>query len=333
MRDALVIGGMEVKPGALQDIKLKVSEQVTSTPVFIPVTVLHGAEPGPRIFVTAAIHGDEINGVEMIRRIRAEIRPGRVRGTLLLVPIANPISFMMQSRDLPDGRDLNRCFPGSSRGSMASMMAAAIFRKVVRASDFGIDIHTAARGRENYPHVRADLSVPVVRRLAFAFGTEVIVDMPGTKGMLRYAATRKGVPTIVYEAGSPMRFQNRLVVRGLEGIRNVLADLGVYPFRRKSPRAQVVVKERQWIRARQGGILMLKVRPGDIIEEGEIVAVNTKPLGAEVREIRAPFAGLVVGTTTVPMVHPGSAVCHLVHLGRRHRTVARLLRPPRNLFE
>ena len=333
MREPLTIGGIEVPPGTHRDLKLKVSEHVISTPVFIPVSVFHGARPGPRVFVTAAVHGDEINGVEMIRRIRSQIRVDRVRGTLVLVPVANPLALMSQERKLPDGRDLNRSFPGKSRGSMASSMAWSIFRKVVRGSDFGIDLHSAARGRTNLPHVRADMSVPVVRRMASAFGTEIVVDMPGRKGMLRHAATRKGIPTIVYEAGEPMRFQRRLVHLGVVGIRNMLANVGLYPFRRRPPKFHVVVEEREWIRARRGGILMMKAWPGDIVREGDVIAVNTQPTGVEVREITAPFDGLVLGTTTVPLVHPGSAVCHLVKLGRRLSTVKKLLKRPRLLFQ
>jgi len=272
MRDPFVIAGMQVRAGTRKDVKLRISEQVTSTPVFIPVTVFHGPVPGPRAFVIAAVHGDEINGVEMIRRVRAGLDPRRVRGTIILVPIANTISFMMRQRDLPDGRDLNRSFPGRQRGSMASMVASALFRKIVAGSDFGIDIHTAALGRTNYPQVRGDLRISGVRRLARAFGNEVIIHMRGGEGMLRRAATARGIPTIVYEAGEPLKFQERLVERGVRGIRNVLREMGMTSGARPRTRFQIVVRERTWIRARRGGILILKVRPGDIIEKGTVIA-------------------------------------------------------------
>jgi predicted deacylase len=322
---AFEIAGMKVPAGRRKDLKVRISEFYTATPVFIPVTVAHGARAGPVLYVTAAVHGNEINGVEMVRQVRGLVDPAKLRGTLILVMIANPIAFLTMTRDLPDGRDLNRFFPGRDRGSMASNIADAIFTKVVRLADYGIDLHTAATGRTNLPHVRADLKSPVLRRLSSAFGCEVVFDMPGEEGMLRRAATQAGVPTIVYEAGEPLKFQKSLIRRGVDGICNVLADLRMYPFERVSPAFQIVVDDHRWIRAQRGGILNLHVKPGDIIEKGNVIAVNTKPFGTETRRIIAPHTGLVVGCTTVPMVIPGSAVCHLVSLGSRTGVVRRLL--------
>jgi predicted deacylase len=208
---------------------------------------------------------------------------------------------------------------------MASLIADAIFTKIVRKADFGIDLHTAAAGRTNLPHVRADLRSPTLRRLSSAFGCELVFDMPGEEGMLRRAASRAGVPTIVYEAGEPLKFQKTLIRRGVEGILNVLADLRMIEVERVRPPFQIIVEDHRWIRAKRGGILNMQVKPGDIIERDEVIAVNTKPFGTEVRRIRAPYAGLVVGCTTLPMVIPGSAVCHLVSLGARAGVVRRLL--------
>jgi predicted deacylase len=327
------IAGMKVPAGRRKDLKIRISEFYTATPVFLPVTVTHGRRSGPVLYVVAAIHGNEINGIEMVRQVRAMIDARRLRGTLILVMIANPISFLNMSRDLPDGRDLNRYFPGRERGSMASLIADAIFTKIVRKADFGIDLHTAAAGRTNLPHVRADLRSPVLRRLSTAFGCEVVFDMPGEEGMLRRAASRAGVPTIVYEAGEPLKFQKPLIRRGVEGILNVLADLKMYEVDRVRPSFQIIVEDHRWIRAKRGGIVNLQVKPGDIIEKNEVIAVNTKPFGTEVRRIRAPYSGLVVGCATLPMVIPGSAVCHLVSLGPRSAVVKRLLERQALAFE
>lgn len=327
------IAGMKVSAGHRKDLKIRISEFYTATPVFLPVTVAHGRRPGPAVYVVAAIHGNEINGIEMLRQVRSMIDARRLRGTLILVMIANPISFLNMSRDLPDGRDLNRYFPGRERGSMASLIADAIFTKIVRKADFGIDLHTAASGRTNLPHVRADLRSPSLRRLATAFGCEVVFDMPGEDGMLRRAASKAGVPTIVYEAGEPLKFQKRLIRRGVEGILNVLADLKMYDFERVRPAFQIIVEDHRWIRAKRGGIVNMQVNPGDIIEKNEVIAVNTKPFGTEVRRIRAPYAGLVVGCATLPLVIPGSAVCHLVSLGSRAGVVRRLLERQALAFE
>lgn len=327
------LGGLRVLPGQRSDIRVKISELYTALPVMIPLTIVNGAHPGPRLFVTAAIHGNETNGIEMVRRIRADVDPKALKGVILLVAIANPIAFMNLSRDLPDGRDLNRFFPGRELGSMASHIAAALFDKVIRRADVGIDLHTAAAGRTNLPHVRADLKFPQVRRLAAAFGCEVIFDMAGEKGMLRHAATQIGIPTIVYEAGEPMKFQPNLIARGVTGIKNVIAELGMYDFPRTSPGFQVNVDDHKWIRAERGGILMMQVRPGDLVEKGDVIAVHTKPFGAEVMRLKAPHSGLVVGTTTMPMAIPGSAVCHLVKLGSRFRPMKAMLKKKPLLFE
>jgi predicted deacylase len=327
------IAGMTVAPGRRKDLKVRISEFTTAMPVFIPVTVIHGSRPGPTLYVTAAVHGNELNGIEMVRHLRAEVDARQLRGTIILVLIANPIAFTALSRDLPDGRDLNRFFPGRDRGSMASHIADAIFTKIVRICDYGIDLHTAAAGRTNLPHVRADMSSPVLRRLACAFGCEVIFDMPGEEGMLRRAATRAGIPTLVYEAGEPLKFQKKLIRRGVEGIRNLLADLKMVECERSSPLFQIVVDDHRWVRAEEGGILNLLVQPGDILEKGDTIAVNTKPFGTELSRLRAPRSGLVVGCITMPMVFPGSAVCHLVSLGSRARVLRKLLERKGLLFE
>jgi len=324
---------MRVRPGRRKDLKIRISEFTTASPVFIPVTVLHGRKAGPVVYVTAAVHGDEINGLEVIRRVRAGLDPLRLRGTVILVLIANPISFLTMTRGLPDGRDLNRAFPGGDGGSIAAYIAGAIFNKVVRISDYGIDLHTATAGRTNLPHVRGDMRRPVVRRLATAFGCEVIFDMRGEKGTLRRASTEAGVPTIVYEAGEPLKFQKHLIRHGVTGVRNVLADLRMIDSPRTPPAFQVVVSDHRWIRAEKGGILDLAVRPGDIIDRGDTIAVNTKPFGTEVSRLRAPYAGLVVSCTTIPMVFPGAAVCHLVPLGARYRVLRKLLVRRRPSFE
>lgn len=319
------IAGMKVGSGRRKDVKVRISEFYTATPVFIPVTVLHGTRPGPVLYLTAAVHGNEINGVEMVRQVRLAVDPRSLSGTLILVVIANPIAFLNMSRDLPDGRDLNRFFPGRDRGSMASHIADALFTKIVRLADYGIDLHTAATGRTNLPHVRTDMRSPVLRRLATAFGCEVIFDMAGEEGTLRRAASEAGVPTIVYEAGEPLKFQKNLIRRGVEGIKNVLADLRMAEFERTSPDFQIVVDDHRWIRAVKGGILQVNVKPGDIVEKGADIAVNTKPFGTEVSRVRAPHTGLVVGCTTLPMVIPGSAICHLVSLGTRDRVLRKVL--------
>jgi predicted deacylase len=324
---AFRLGRIEIPPGVRKDIRLKIGELIIASPVYIPVTVAHGTEPGPAVFVTAALHGDELNGVEMIRQIRANLDPTRVRGTILLVMIANPISFVLQKRDLPDGRDLNRSFPGRSLGSIASAIAHDLFHKVVVQCQFGIDLHTAGRGRINLPHVRANLKVPKVRELAFAFGPEIIIDQPGEAGMLRVESKKRGIAVITYEAGEPMKFENDVIERGVQGIWNALSSLGAYPYERRAPAFQLVVDHHKWVRSKRGGILILHVKPGDIVRKGQVVAHTSRPFGTEQVNIHAPFSGVVISVTTVPTVLPGGAVCHISRLdGMKLDLIGRLIK-------
>lgn len=319
------LGEITVPPGKRKDIRLKASETFTAMPVFIPVTVFNGLRPGPRLFVTAAIHGDEVNGVETIRRLQMQIDPAKLRGVLILVPVANPIAFMQMERNLPDGRDLNRCFPGSRSGSLTSQVAATLFAKIVRKADYGIDLHTAADGRTNLLHVRADMRHAGVRRLVAGFGAEFVLDMPAQSKMLRAAAARRGVPVICVEAGEPMKFQDGVIARAVGGLRNVMTELGMATFRRQSPIFQMVLKDRHWVRARRGGILILRVRQGDVVDRDDVIAETYKPYGHEVSVLRAPYTGVVVGLSTRPMVYPGSAVCHLLKLTGRQAHYRKLL--------
>src|SRR5262245_55431399 len=197
----LDIGGIEVQPGEVRDLFLPVSRDATPLPSRIPVRVIRGASPGPMLFVTAGLHGDELNGVGIVKRLMAARELRDIHGCLVLVPIANLYGFYEHTRYLPDGRDLNRCFPGASHGSFAARCAAVLFNEIVRKSNAGIDLHTAPRWRANLPHVRANLDDPDTRQLARAFGTEVVLHAPSGETTLRGAAQANGIPVVLLEAG------------------------------------------------------------------------------------------------------------------------------------
>jgi len=319
----LWIGGHEVRRGSTEQIFLKVSEHYTATPVNVPVTVVRGRRRGPAIFLTAAVHGDELNGVEAVRRIMTTTSPDELRGTLICVPVVNRMGFLAHSRYLPGHQDLNRCFPGHPQGNAATRLAHTLFREIVGPSDCGIDLHTASHGRTNLPHVRAEMSNDRVRKMARAFGIEMIVDTPGPPRTLRAAATRAGVPTLLFEAGETFRFQRAMVARGVQGVRNVLVALKMIPGKRREPRFQVVIKVSEWIRAPRGGIAEILIRPGEIVYAGDEIASITNPFGREVSSVRSPLTGLILGTTTVPMVNPGDAICHVAKLEKTLPTVER----------
>jgi len=323
MPPMLRLGGRAIRRGTAEQIFLKVSEYYTATPVNVPVTVVRGRRSGPSLFLTAAIHGDELNGVEIVRRVMTGVDPDRLRGTLICVPVTNRAGFLSHSRYLPGRRDLNRYFPGHPQGNAAARIAHTLFTEIVSRATCGVDLHTASVGRTNLPHVRAEMSDGQVRKMARAFGIEIIIDSRGVPGTLRAAATHAGVPTIIFEAGETFRFQRNLVARGVTGIHSILAALRMTEGPAKAARFQVVVKTSEWIRAPRGGIADILVRPGELIYEGEEIASITNPFGREVSMVRSPLNGLIIGTTTVPMVNPGDAICHVAKLEKTLPTVER----------
>lgn len=324
----LRVAGTPVAPGESREIQLKVSEFHTAVPVTIPVTVVRGRRDGPCLFVTAGVHGDELNGVEIVRRLLYEGRYEGLSGTLLLVPIVNRFGFLSHSRYLPDRRDLNRCFPGDPAGHAGQRIAHRIFEEIVRPCDFGIDLHTASAERTNLPHVRGDLAIEGIRRMARAFGREVVVDHPGEKGTLRWAAGRSGVKVLNFEAGAPHRIQRRVIRRGFEGVRNVMADLGMIRRKPRRPPFQVVVRSAEWLRAERGGLLQIRKRPGELVYVGETIAQTSNPFGPETEPLRSPVTGLVIGVTTSPLVVPGDAVCHVARLDKSLHLVEKVLGTP-----
>jgi predicted deacylase len=314
--EPLRFGGTLVGAGETADLRLKVAESYAAEPVSIPLTVVRGG-PGPTVFITATVHGDELNGVGILRALLDERSFAALAGTLIAVPVANVPGFLALDRGLPDRRDLNRSFPGRRGGSLAARLAEVLFREVVSKSDFGIDLHTAGAERTNYPQLRADLSRPHVAALAEAFGCPLIVDAPGPEKSLRRTAVAAGVPTIVYEAGSPLRFERPFIEIGVAGILNVLRSLGMLPGAVVQPPVRLVVRRTRWVRATVGGIVELKVQTGQAIRRGDPISIHTNPFGRGRSVLASPRSGLVLGLTQTPLVHPGDAVCNLAVLGAR----------------
>lgn len=300
-----------IAPGERRDVALHISESYSGLSVSVPVHVWRAPKPGPTVFITAAVHGDEINGAGAIRQIMLEPPFELEAGALILAPVLNILGFDQHSRYLPDRRDLNRCFPGSPAGSMASRLANIVFREIVGRADYGIDLHTAAVRRTNFPNVRADMTDPKVAALARAFGSELIVSNKGPKGALRQAACSAGVPTIILEAGEVWKVEPSVVEYALHGVRNTLIHLGMAPGQPAAPAYQTVVDRTRWIRADRGGFLHFHVTPGDLVEQGQAIATNTSLLGADQNTLLSPHNGIVLGMTTLPSVAPGDPVCHI----------------------
>ena len=317
------IGGVTVQPGQRRYVDLPLPPLYTHTSVAMPVHVINGKQAGPVIFVTAAIHGDEINGIEIIRRLLATKALARMSGTLIAVPVVNVYGFVSQSRYLPDRRDLNRSFPGSEKGSMAARLADTLMREIVEKCTHGIDLHTAAEGRANLPQIRADLEAyPELQKLAEAFAPPILLDSTTREGTLRDAAG--DLPLLLYEAGEALRFDDVAIRAGLKGILNVMRYLKMLPATGKSkekPGAKEDVKERPnktwvannsvWMRAPQSGILRSRVPLGGIVSEGMVIGYISDPFGEAEQSVVSPVSGVLIGITKLPLVHEGEALFHV----------------------
>jgi predicted deacylase len=301
-----------VAAGARASINLPIADLYTGTSLSMPVKVVNGKRPGPVLFVCAAIHGDELNGVEIIRRLLKLKFLRSLKGTLLAVPVVNIHGFLNQSRYLPDRRDLNRSFPGSSRGSIAARTADTFIRHVVAKSDCGIDLHTAAINRSNLPQIRANLADLETSKLAKLFGAPVIIDSTIRDGSLRACGVERGVPILVYEAGEALRFHEVSIRAGLRGVLNIMRHLGMLPPPRKAKAmVPVIADSTSWVRAPESGIVSRKVKLGARVVEGQRLASISDPLGEGEEGVIAPFDGIVIGRSTLPLAHEGDALFHI----------------------
>ncbi len=309
----LAIGGVAVAPGERRTVDLPVTDLSTHTPIAMPIHVVRGRRPGPTLFVCAALHGDEINGVEIIRRLLRLSALKRLQGTLIAVPIVNVLGFLSQSRYLPDRRDLNRSFPGSPQGSLAARLARIFLDEIVANSTHGIDLHTAAIHRDNFPQVRANLDDPECERLARAFGVPFVINTGFREGSLREAAAEFSVPVIVYEAGEALRFDESCIRAGVKGVVRVMRQLTMLPpssrrVRRPDP---LVIRSSKWVRAPHSGLLRSATALGSAVGEGQLLGLISDPFGENEVEVRASVGGVIIGRSNIPVVHEGDALFHI----------------------
>ena len=315
-REPFELGGQAVRPGTRAVVELPVAALPhSSSPFGVEVMVLHGRRPGPTVWASAAVHGDEVNGVAIVRDLASTLTAKSLSGTLLLAPVVNVFGFISRDRYLPDGRDLNRSFPGSARGSLAARLAQVFLTKVVLRCSAGIDLHTATRGRANLPQVRANLDDPTVRRLANAFAAPVSCNARTRAGSLRGVAAQHGVPVLVYESGQAHRFDDSAIRVGVRGVRAVLAELGMIDAAPEGARPTTTwIASSKWVRAGRSGILAARKGLGDRVEAGEALAVVSDPFGRRPVTLHAPAnrpPGLVIGRTEAPLVLRGDAMYHI----------------------
>lgn len=326
MNKAIRIGDASVAPGERKIINLPVGRLYTHADLTMPVDVINGRHDGPRLFVSAAIHGDELNGVEIIRRLLRHSALKKMNGALIAIPVVNVHGLLHRSRYLPDRRDLNRSFPGSNRGSMAARIAHLFMREIVANCTHGIDLHTGAIHRDNLPQVRANLDDHETRLLAEAFGTPVLINADLRDGSLRAAAADAGIPMLLYEAGEALRFDEVAIRAGLRGVLRVMRLLGMIPKSTSSKRRvePVIARSSAWVRAPESGILWSGIKLGAHVAKGDVIGHIAAPLVDKEHEVVAPDEGILIGRTHLPLVYEGEALFHIARF-RRVRAVAQQL--------
>lgn len=310
---SLVIAGTKILPGETKSIDLVVGRTYDFIDMRIPIRVIRGKEPGPVLFVSAAVHGDEINGVEIIKRLLKQRALKKIKGTLIAIPIVNVFGFNHQSRYLPDRRDLNRCFPGSNTGPLASRIANLLMKEVVRKSTHGIDLHTGALHRFNLPQIRAYMNNKATYRFAEAFHVPVVINSKIRDGSLREAARKMGIPILVFEGGQALRFDENSIKIGLNGILSTMHKIGMLKkdvHARKFPKAHFAASS-VWVRATQGGTLRMLKKLGSKVLPGDVLGVISDPFGERKVQVRSEHEGIIVGANLLPLVNQGDALFHV----------------------
>lgn len=318
MAETLTIAGIDILPGETKQLHLPTVSLYTDTNMSIPVFVRRGKRAGPTIFVSAAIHGDELNGIEIISRLINSKAISTIKGTLIAVPFVNGYGVLSQSRYLPDRRDLNRCFPGSKRGSLAGRIASLFLEEIVSKCDYGIDLHTGAIHRTNLPQIRANLDDERAYEMAKAFGVPVMLNANLRDGSLREAAGELGVSMILYEAGEALRFDELSIRAGLKGVINVMRQLGMLYKTKARPKKEatvepLVARQSGWVRATDSGFVSHQKQLGDYVEKGDCLAIIKDPFGATLDSVLSNVKGIIIGKQNIPLVQEGEAIYHIAY--------------------
>lgn len=310
MSDTIIIHGQEILPGQNVQINLNVAKLPTHTMIDIPVFVFRGKKKGPSLLIMAGIHGDELNGVESIRRLIVNKSVIPDRGMVIAIPIVNVYGFLNRSRYLPDGRDLNRSFPGSKAGSLASRVAHTMMNEILPVIDYGVDLHTGG-ANNNYPQIRCTFDVPDSITLARAFAPPMIINSKLRDDSLRQAVNDMGKTILVFEAGEALRFDELAIKEGMNGIKRLMKHLKMRSPNPRKLRATVEIHSTSWIRARNSGIYRAFVNYGDPVKKNQIIASITDPFGETEHKIKSATDGHIIGVRSLPIVNRGDALINV----------------------
>lgn len=324
---SLTINDTTIRLDERAKIEIPVADLYTGTEITMPAYVINAKTPGPTLFVSAAIHGDELNGIEIVRRLISLKTLKLSTGTLIAVPMVNVYGVLNQSRYMPDRRDLNRSFPGSTKGSLAARVADRFLKEIVSQCDYGIDLHTGAIHRSNLPQIRADLSDKETLSLAKCFGVPVLLNANLRDGSLRQSATDSGTKILLYEAGQALRFDELSIKAGLKGILNVMSQLGM--IKKKPSRTRThkkvepfVASNSSWVRAEESGIVRDLKQLGDSVNKGDVLANIGSPFGEINAEVIANKSGIIIGKQNIPLVQEGDAMFHIAYFKEDDHEIA-----------
>ncbi|GEO06711.1 succinylglutamate desuccinylase [Adhaeribacter aerolatus] len=311
MPQVITINGQNIGLGQQVLIRLNISRLPSGTVIDIPVHVFRAPEDGPVLLLMAGMHGDEVNGIETVRRMlrRKMLRPAR--GTIIAIPVLNIYGFLNFSREVPDGKDVNRSFPGSEGGSLASRVAHKFVREILPWVDYGIDFHTGGASRANYPQVRCLLSNPVAAQMAYAFAAPFVINANLRPKSLRKEASKYGKNIIVFEGGESLRFDEAGIQEGINGTIRVLAFLQIQKSNVSPGKLPKVCQRTSWVRAKVAGLFRSQIALGDYIQKSQVIGSIADPYGQMSVSLKAPKAGYVIGLNRMPVVNQGDALLHL----------------------
>ncbi|GAA0872949.1 succinylglutamate desuccinylase/aspartoacylase family protein [Gangjinia marincola] len=314
-QDVLKILGKEILPGTSVELDFEVAKLHTTTPIEVPIIIERSTKPGPVVLFTAGLHGDEINGVEIVRQLIAKKINIPVYGTIICIPVLNIFGFLHKDRDFPDGRDLNRVFPGSKTGSLASRVAHKMMTEVIPAVDYVIDFHTGGSTRFNAAHIRITPDDEQLKSLAEVFNAPFILYSPHLKKTFRSAVQKKGVPILLFEGGKSFFISNSISNSGVNGSKRILDHLGMLnrnKFKLSSPKKpSILIQESKWIRAARSGMFKPAINEGDLIKKGETIGQITDPFGKLHYSIKSTVNGYVINVNESPLIYQGDALFHV----------------------
>ena len=308
----IIINGQIIQPGETARIIVNIARLPSHAEIDLPIIVKRSINTGPSILLLGGLHGDEINGVEIVRRLMQDDELILKSGSLIFIPILNVYGFINFSRYVPDGKDVNRSFPGNKNGSLASRVANYLMKEIIPQIDYGIDFHTGAADRTNYPQIRALLDDQENKQLALAFKAPFTVHSKYRKKSLRYAAMKIGKRVLVYEGGESLRFDEFAIREGINGVKRVMRSLGMIGLEDQIDRETIYIKKSTWLRARISGVFTSYVKSGDAVEKNQVVGILSDPLGFNPSiNIKSPGSGYIIGLNYNPVVHQGDALMHL----------------------